>query len=101
MPDKYGNPIKAYERETQRALELPRRPPDEWDGKPVSTFPGPKIRAHPEQLALLTERARCTRCSALDPDDCQHDHEMRQGYGRKLRPRACLVEIQSDLPEGF
>ena len=45
--------------------------------------------------------ARCTYCSALVPEDCQHDYERRNGYRKGSRPAACLVVYQTDLPEGF
>lgn len=47
------------------------------------------------------EPKRCKRCSALVPDDCQHDYERRNGYRKGSRPAACLVSYQTDLPEGF
>jgi len=44
MRDRYGNPIKLSERVTQAALKLRKGKPEEWDGQPVSTFPGRKIK---------------------------------------------------------
>ena len=44
--------ITATERATQAALELPKGAPAEWDGKPVSTFPGRKIKPTPGQTTI-------------------------------------------------
>lgn len=50
--DKLGNLIRPAESVTQKALKLPKGRPSEWDGKPVSTFPGRKIKPIPGQLTV-------------------------------------------------
>ena len=54
----------------------------------------------PERL-FDSDPHRCKRCSALVPEDCQHDYERRNGYRKGSRPVSCLVVYQTDLPEGF
>ena len=48
----YGTKIPPAEIETQKALKLPKGPPPEWDGKPVSTFPGRKPKPTPGQTTI-------------------------------------------------
>ena len=48
--------ITATEKATQHALTLHKGSPEEWDGKPVSTFPGRKIKPVEGQLAIEDPR---------------------------------------------
>lgn len=48
-----GTPLRASERDTFRMIHhAERRAPTEADAPPLSTFPGPKVKPLPGQLAL-------------------------------------------------
>jgi hypothetical protein len=53
VPDKYGFPVKASEREALRALKLARGKPDDAERPPLTPFPGRHIKPTPGQLDVF------------------------------------------------